>query len=173
MRQSRHEAVATGLGWFSIALGVTELVAPRLVARAAGTRASPFMVRLCGAREIVNGVGILMARKRAPWLWARVAGDAFDIAVTRRPAAIAALAGVTALDLAAAAKQSREENRPPARRYDYSDRSGFPRPPSEMRGTAAKKERAGPALFRHDRASLAAAARAAGTAAAGTSTGTA
>jgi hypothetical protein len=59
------------------------------------------------------------------------------------------LAGVTAVDIATAAQLSREENAPPRRHYDYSSRSGFPRPPAEMRGRAlAKKERAqGPLSF--------------------------
>jgi hypothetical protein len=136
MHQGRSEALACALGFFSIGLGVAEIVAPRLFARAADARVSDGVIRLCGAREIANGVGILLAWKRGPWLWARVAGDAIDIAATRRPAALAALAGVTALDIAAAAAVSREENRPPPRRFDYSDRSGFPRPAAEMRGVA-------------------------------------
>jgi hypothetical protein len=148
MRQSRHEAVACGLGWFSIALGVTEVLFPKAVAATLDARVSPGVVRMCGAREIVTGIGILLAWKRAPWVWARVAGDAVDIAATRRPAALAALAGVTALDVVTAAQLSREENRPPPRRYDYSDRTGFPRPAAEMRGAAAKKKRAsGPLSF--------------------------
>ena len=142
MHQGRTQAVARGLGWFSIGLGIAEIVAPRLVAQAAGLRCADNVVRLYGAREIINGVGILLARKRAPWMWARVAGDALDIATARRPAAIAALGAVTVIDVATAAQLSREENQR-AQLYDYSDRSGFPRPPAEMRGAArAKKERA-------------------------------
>jgi hypothetical protein len=138
MYQGRTQAVARGLGIFSIALGVAGLVAPRLLAQAAGSRGSANMVRLCAVREIVTGVGILMAWKRAPWVWARVAGDAVDIAMARRPAAIAALAGVTAVDIATAAQLSREENRPPALVYDYSDRSGFPKAAAQMRGAARR-----------------------------------
>ena len=139
MHQGRTQAVACGLGIFSIALGVTEILFPRAIARMSDARLSPGFVRLCGAREVVTGIGMLMAWKRAPWMWARVAGDAVDIAATRRPAAIAALAGVTALDIATAAQLSREENRPPRRVFNYSDRSGFPRPAAEMRGVARKK----------------------------------
>jgi len=142
MHQGRTQAVARGLGWFSIGLGVAELVAPRLVAQAAGFRCSDTVVRLYGAREIINGIGILLSRKRAPWVWARVAGDAVDIATARRPAGITALVAVTAVDVATAAQLSREENQA-AELFDYSDRSGFPRPAAEMRGAArAKKERA-------------------------------
>jgi hypothetical protein len=149
MRQSRAQTVAAGLGFFSIGLGLAELIAPRLVRQAMGFRCSDSVVRLYGARELATGVGILIAWKRAPWVWARVAGDALDIASSRSPAAIAALAGVTAVDIATAGRLSREENAPPPRRFDYSNRSGFPRPAEEMRGAArAKKERAqGPLSF--------------------------
>jgi hypothetical protein len=47
---------------------------------------------------------ILIAWKRAPWLWARVAGDALDIVT--------------------AAKLRREENRPPRRRGAAADKKG-------------------------------------------------
>jgi hypothetical protein len=148
MHQGRSEAVtdalACGLGFFSICLGVTEILLPRMVARASGARVSPGMIRLYGVREIATGVGLLIAWNRGPWLWGRVAGDALDLASVQKPAAVAALAGVTALDIAAAAAVTREENRPPQRFFDYSDRSGFPRPAAQMRGAArAKKERAG------------------------------
>ena len=149
MHQSRAQTLAAGLGFFSIGLGLAELIAPRLVRQAMGFRCSDSVVRLYGAREIATGVGILLAWKRAPWVWARVAGDALDIASSRSPAGIAALAGVTAVDIATAARLSHEENAPPPRRFDYSNRSGFPRPADEMRGVArAKKERAqGPLSF--------------------------
>jgi hypothetical protein len=100
------------------------------------------MIRAFGVREIATGVGLLMAAKRGPWLWGRVAGDAIDIAAVRNPAALAALAGVTALDVAAASAVTREANRP-RQIFDYSSRSGFSRPVDQMRGIArAKKERA-------------------------------
>ncbi|HVJ10387.1 MAG TPA: hypothetical protein VNC62_02335, partial [Burkholderiales bacterium] len=88
-----------------------------------------------GVREIATGIGILISWKRAPWMWGRVAGDAIDIASSRHRAALAALAGVTALDIATATQLSREELRAlPKPSRDYSDRSGFPRPAAEMRG---------------------------------------
>ena len=152
--KSVNEALACGLGFFSIALGVTEIAFPQMVARVSGARVSPNVIRLYGVREIVTGVGLLMAWNRAPWLWGRVAGDALDIASVRKPAAMAALAGVTALDIAAATAVTREENRPPPRLFDYSDRSGFPRPAHEMRGAArAKKERASSPLSAEARTS--------------------
>ena len=138
MRQGRTQALACGLGIFSIAIGVAELVAPRWIARRAGARVSPNMIRAFGVREIATGVGLLMAAKRAPWLWGRVAGDALDIAAVRDPSTIAALAGVTALDVAAASALTREENRP-RQIFDYSSRSGFSRPIDQVRGMARMK----------------------------------
>ncbi len=73
-------AIAQGLGWFSVGLGLIEVLAPRASLRATGSRADPALVRACGVREIVTGIGLLTARDPAPWLWARVGGDALDIA---------------------------------------------------------------------------------------------
>lgn len=141
MHQGRTQALACGMGIFSIAIGVAELVAPRWIGGLAGARVSPNMMRAFGVREIATGVGLLIASKRGPWLWGRVAGDALDIASVHNPAAIAALAGVTALDVAAATAVTREENRP-RQIFDYSSRSGFSRPIDQVRGVARiKKER--------------------------------
>jgi len=101
--------LAKALGWFSIGLGVTEIVAPGILARLIGTRKRPNTMRLMGVREVAAGIGILAARRPGPWLWARVAGDAVDLASlasavgssrarTRLGATIGAVAGVTALD---------------------------------------------------------------------------
>jgi hypothetical protein len=137
MHQGRTQALACGLGIFSIAIGVAELVAPRWIAGVAGARISPNMIRAFGVREIATGVGLLMASKRGPWLWGRVAGDALDVASVRNPAAITALAGVTALDVAAASAVTRENR--PRRIFDYSSRSGFSRPIDQVRGMARDK----------------------------------
>ena len=114
-----------------------------------GFRCSERVVRLYGAREIATGVGILLAWKRAPWVWARVAGDALDIATRAARPRLRRSPASRRVDIATAARLSREENAPPRRHYDYSSRSGFPRPAAEMRGRAlAKKERAqGPLSF--------------------------
>lgn len=141
--------MARGLGWFSITLGLTELLMTRKTSQATGMRGSEATVRACGAREIATGVGMLMSRDPTPWLWTRAGGDVLDIATLAKSAAnnpdrdrkravmaIAAVAGVTALDLvcANAARRERQRARQPLR--DYSDRSGFPLPPQEMRGVA-------------------------------------
>jgi uncharacterized membrane protein len=108
--------LARGLGWFSLALGVTELAVPRTLARVIGvepSRRSSTVLRLFGARELLTGLGVLAQPRRAPALWLRVAGDAVDLAAfgmaararsstARLVGAALAVAGVTAIDLWAA-----------------------------------------------------------------------
>jgi len=106
------EQLATALGWFSIALGVSELTAPRALARMAGLpESSVGVVRALGAREIGHGISVLAAPDRQEPVWSRVVGDAIDLAVLfsalrsdesdegRISGAIAAIAGVTAVDV--------------------------------------------------------------------------
>ena len=119
-----HDRLATGLGWFSLALGAAELAAPRAVARLIGIPDDPRLVsvvRAFGAREIASGAGLLSQSARTGWAWSRVGGDAIDVAflwsasnedtVDRQRVALAALglAGVTALDLLSARVLQREE----------------------------------------------------------------
>lgn len=109
----QSERLAAGLGWFSIGLGVAELVAPRAVARGIGLKGrgpTPALTRLCGLRELAAGVGILSERRPAAWVWSRVVGDVMDLALlaagfggratnrARLAAATAAVAGVTVVD---------------------------------------------------------------------------
>lgn len=156
--------LAKGLGWFSIALGALELMAPRRVSRELGMHDRSGLLGAYGAREIATGVGILASRNPTPWIWGRVAGDVLD-AVSLIPAAttpsrkqgnamasLAAVAGVLLLDaycarqlsgqgtarsqaMLPAGKPRRASKAPPR---DYSSRSGFPRSPDEMRGAARK-----------------------------------
>jgi uncharacterized membrane protein len=105
------QQLARWLGWFSIGLGMAELIAPRLFSRMIGIREHRRLVRLFGAREIASGVGILTQEQPANWVWSRVGGDVMDLAALglavgtpsaaprRLAAAAAAVAGVTALDL--------------------------------------------------------------------------
>lgn len=103
------------LGWFGIALGIAEVVAPRRTAALLGTRlgSSTRTMPVLGAREIATGVGILASGRPTGWLWTRVLGDVIDLAVlgrslrgsrryTRRArllGSIAAIAIVAALDM--------------------------------------------------------------------------
>lgn len=83
---NRAETLATALGWFSIGLGVAQLLAPRAVARVTGVDHHPGLMRAVGVRELASGIGILSQEKPAGWLWSRVAGDAMDLAMLGRAA---------------------------------------------------------------------------------------
>ncbi|HWL15518.1 MAG TPA: hypothetical protein VNR00_07930 [Opitutus sp.] len=72
--------LSRGLGWFSIGLGLAELLAPRHVARAIGVNeeCDP-LLRFLGVREIAAGLGLIGRPKPTGFMWARVAGDAMDL----------------------------------------------------------------------------------------------
>ena len=119
------EQLAVGLGWFSLGLGMAEVAAPGGLARLIGLRngRSEATLRAFGAREVGNGLAILADPERAAWMWSRVGGDALDLAFLagqlRRNAdargrimsTMAAVAGVTAVDLACAIRLSKGANR--------------------------------------------------------------
>ena len=76
-----EEQLARGLGWFSLGLGLAELLAPRGVAKVAGVRGNTGLIRLLGLREIAHGIAIFtQGRRPKEAMWARVAGDAIDLA---------------------------------------------------------------------------------------------
>lgn len=116
------EPLATFLGLFSVGLGLWELTAPRSVARVTGAHFHPQLIQAYGLRELMAGFGLLTQRDAGSnWLWARVAGDALDLATlgaafaeARGPnhrqrvlASIAAVAGVTVLDVLSAQEHTR------------------------------------------------------------------
>lgn len=117
------ERLARGLGWFSIGLGLAQLLAPRTLARAAGVNDHPVLVRAVGMREIASGAGILRQPRQGGWLWSRVAGDVMDLALLgiaaktagKSPArrrritvAAAAVAGIAMIDLMSSLRESRQ-----------------------------------------------------------------
>lgn len=125
MPSANEEKIATGLGWFSIGLGLAELVAPRQLANFIGLESKShrnITLRLYGLREIAAGIGILAQPQPAGWLWARVAGDMLDLAslglaftsndasAGKLAGATAAVAGVTALDILTAQRLSQSTN---------------------------------------------------------------
>ncbi len=156
------DRLGRALGWLSLGLGLTELLAPRKVARTIGMRGGERLVRAYGAREI--GAGILsLSTERPVGLWSRVAGDALDIA-TVAPAlrrsnprrhyagfALAVLVGVALIDLVAAQAVTTRHSRSSDARRSYRARSGFPRGVEAARGAArdfgsAADDRAAPVL---------------------------
>jgi uncharacterized membrane protein len=106
------------LGWLSVGLGVAALLAPRKISRLSGIRNHAGLMQLIGVRELVSGAGLLTQPDKTPWLWARVVGDALDLAVlatshsqsnrgrTRALGTATVLAAITAADVAASLKQS-------------------------------------------------------------------
>jgi hypothetical protein len=141
------DKLARALGWFSIGLGVAELLAPRRFTRALGMEGREALVRAYGAREIVSGMLSLSPDKRSG-LWSRVAGDGLDIATLLAAMhsrnrkrenvgiALAAVIGVTLLDVIGSAGQTVRRSRGRGRARDYSSRSGFPQGIDKVRGTA-------------------------------------
>jgi hypothetical protein len=146
--QSSYDTMARGLGYFSIALGIAELVAPAAVCRAAGVRGLESIIRGYGAREIATGVAILTSHDPEPWIWTRVAGDVADMATvaagvqqdnvsrSRSTLALATLAAVTLIDLACASGLNMEKGSRQTAIRDYSGRSGFPHGLQVARGKA-------------------------------------
>jgi len=155
------------LGWFSIGLGVTEVVAPGLIARLSGTKHRSGLVRFYGLREIAAGAGILAGSNPAPWLWFRVGGDVIDLASLiggskkgqggATVAAVAAVAGVTAADIICAQRCSAQTdpaatteraeasvliNRTPEECYRmWRDVENFPRFATEIRSVRVTGDR--------------------------------
>lgn len=137
--------LAEGLGWLSIGLGLTELLAPRPLARRLGMESHTGLIQAYGAREIVTGIGILSQADPTPWIWGRVGGDVLDLATLsmglaeenpRRGnvgAALAVISGVTVVD-ALCARALSAGREPAGASFDYGDRRGMPLPPEAMRG---------------------------------------
>ena len=72
--------LAKGLGWFSVGLGLAELLAPRAIAKISGvSNTHTGLIRLYGARELASGIAIFAQEKPTEAVWARVAGDALDL----------------------------------------------------------------------------------------------
>lgn len=105
----RGVRTAQAMGWFSIGLGLTQLIAPRALEGAIGVkRGDGLVMRLLGARQLINGLGLLTQRRTAYWTGARLAGDLMDLALLGREFAgddndRGRLAGATVAVLAATA----------------------------------------------------------------------
>ncbi len=140
------DRLARALGWFSLGLGLTELLAPRMLTRALGLEGNETLVRAYGLREIGSGV-LSLSVDKGVGLQSRVLGDAIDIATvlalaprSNRKAAIApaltALAGAAVLDIVAALWVARNERRNDEAARGYDRRSGYPKGLKNARGMA-------------------------------------
>jgi hypothetical protein len=118
-RTADGKVLAKALGWFSVGLGLYQLLAPRHLARTLGMEDQTALIQAYGVREIATGAGILAKRRPVEFVWGRVAGDALDLATLapglsgdnpkRGNVAIAmgAVAGVALLDVLCASELSR------------------------------------------------------------------
>lgn len=81
MPKAGPKRLAKGLGWFSVGLGLAELLAPQAIAKISGvSNKHTGLIRLYGLREIASGITIFSQEKPAAGVWSRVAGDALDLA---------------------------------------------------------------------------------------------
>ena len=113
--------LAHGLGWFSIGLGLVEIVAPGRTARWIGVPKSRSLLRFFGMREIATGMILLLHHKPGEAAWLRVAGDAADLSFLgaahlsrstdkyRLGIATATVGAVSALDVTSALVLSRRD----------------------------------------------------------------
>jgi len=119
------ERVANGLGWFSIGLGLAQILSPGGVARLIGVpddSRNRSLMRAIGVREIATGVGILAKPRPAGWVRARVGGDMMDLTLlgaalrsddsqkSRVAMATAAVLGVAALDVMCSGRLSEKSD---------------------------------------------------------------
>jgi hypothetical protein len=122
LAERKADSLASGLGWFSVGLGLAQVLMPDRVAEVAGIDPTPENVRLMrsfGLRELTSGVGILTQPTPDKWMWSRVVGDVLDLAMLgvalgndknhrgRTVGATLAVLGVTGLDLLAAKELSK------------------------------------------------------------------
>jgi hypothetical protein len=141
------DQLGRALGWFSLGLGLVELLSPRSVTRTLGLEGREGLVRAYGVREIGSGLLSLSLEKDAG-LWSRVAGDGLDIATVLgalRPGnpkrsnvglVLVTLLGITVLDIVAAQGIAARHKRRRGNFRDYRDRSGFPQGVAKARGMA-------------------------------------
>jgi hypothetical protein len=143
------DRLARALGWFSIGLGLAELLVPGRLARTLGLEGKEGLIQAYGMRELASAVPTLSIDKPVG-LAARIGGDVLDLATLatalsptnpkRHNAAIATalVVGITLLDIMAFAGTRAGHRRSRGRVRDYSDRSGWPRGKQASRGLACQ-----------------------------------
>jgi hypothetical protein len=123
--KQKSDSLASGLGWFSVGLGLAQLAVPHKVAELVGVEPDENTIRLMrslGMRELTSGVGILTQPKPAGWVQSRVVGDLMDLALLgaamtrdknsrgRTLAATVAVLGVAGLDLMCSRQLTKERS---------------------------------------------------------------
>ena len=143
------DSLGRALGWFSMGLGLTELLAPKVLTRWLGVEGNEGLVRAYGAREIASGV-LCLSVNNDYGAFSRVGGDILDLASLAAAyrddnpkkanvgLAIAAVAGITIIDAIAGQSIRSLHSRKGEPVRDYSDRSGFPKGIGYSRGKASQ-----------------------------------
>jgi uncharacterized membrane protein len=103
-----------------------------MIGRMVGMRKGQPAIRAYGLRELATGIGILATSRPRTWLWSRVAGDVVDMASlgraytssgngrrNRAALGMAAVAGVTALDVWCADVLGKEARQPERRLHPH------------------------------------------------------
>jgi uncharacterized membrane protein len=115
------------IGWSSVGVGAAQLAAPAAIARVLGvmpSRQASVATRMMGIANLAIGTGLILGPRRGSRMWARFAGDAVGVGLLawafrgergnggRVAAALAASAGLLAVDALAARRMSRAQQRP-------------------------------------------------------------
>jgi uncharacterized membrane protein len=83
-RGTGGESLADFLGYFSIGLGLAQVLAPKKMSALCGVddaEGNQPVMRALGMREISHGIAILSKQQPKNAVWSRVAGDALDLAL--------------------------------------------------------------------------------------------
>lgn len=109
-RAAVDQQAAQYLGWASLAVGLTEILAPKQLEKTMGVGNGQVtgILRVLGVREIMHGIDILAHEDPTPGVWSRVFGDLLDGVLlgaaatrTKNPEGLAAVvAAVTPIVLA-------------------------------------------------------------------------
>lgn len=109
-RAAVDRQAAQCLGWASIAIGLTEMLATKRLQKTMGVESAQTtgILRVLGVREIMHGVDLLAHKDPMPGVWSRVFGDLLDGVLlgaaatrTKKPEGLAAIfAAVTPVVLA-------------------------------------------------------------------------
>lgn len=70
---------AKSFSYFSLGLGLVELVAARRLTAILGLQVPSAVIRGFGAREVAAGIGVLTSPDNTGPMWARVGGDVRDV----------------------------------------------------------------------------------------------
>src|SRR3954468_5452646 len=99
-RAAVDQQAAQCLGWASLAVGLTEILAPKQLEKTMGVGNGQVtgILRVLGVREIMHGIDLLSHEDPTPGVWSRVFGDLLDSVVlgaaatrTKKPGGLAAI----------------------------------------------------------------------------------